>query len=244
MHPVAKTVESSRTAEGSGSKSFNAVLKVESYLGRTVEIVAALLIAAEILILFAGVVSRYFLHMPLVWSDELASLLFLWLASLGAVVAIRRNEHMRMTAFVGMASPRGREFLEAIALGAAAAFLLLIIVPAYEFAVEEVIVTTPALEISNAWRASALPTGLGLMALVSVLQLAAIGKWRVIAVGMGTIIVCMAILFALSPVLRGLGNVNLVIFFVLITGALVFAGVPIAFSFGLAPWSIPRRLRL
>ena len=234
MQPVVRTSESSGTTEGSGSGSFNAVLKVESYLGRAIEIVAALLIAAEILILFAGVISRYFLHTPLVWSDELASLLFLWLASLGSVVAIRRNEHMRMTAFVGMASPRGQSFLEAISLGAAVAFLLLIIVPAYEYAAEEVIVITPALEISNAWRASALPTGVGLMALVAILQLVSIRKWRVIAAGVGTVIVIIAILLALSPVLRELGNINLVIFFVLITGSLVFGGVPIAFAFGLA----------
>ena len=234
MQPVTQPVESPGAPEASRSRLFNAILKVESYLGRAVEGVAALLIAAEIVILFAGVISRYFLQMPLVWSDELASLLFLWLASLGSVVAIRRNEHMRMTAFVGMAAPRGRSFLEAISLGATVAFLLLIIVPAYEFASEEVIVTTPALEISNAWRASALPTGLGLMALVSILQLVSIRKWRVIAVGVGTVVASMAILWVLSPVLRQLGNINLVIFFVLITGALVFGGVPIAFAFGLA----------
>jgi tripartite ATP-independent transporter DctM subunit len=234
MQPVARTVEDSGTTDRSGSSSFNAVLKVEGYLGRAVEIVAALLIAAEILILFAGVISRYFLHTPLVWSDELASLLFLWLASLGSVVAIRRNEHMRMTAFVGMASPRGQSFLEAISLGATVAFLLLIIVPAYEFAAEEVIVTTPALEISNAWRASALPSGLGLMALVAILQLVSIRKWSVIAVGVGSVVAGIGILMALSPLLPGLGNINLVIFFVVITGLLVFGGVPIAFSFGLA----------
>ena len=50
------------------------------------------------MILFAGVVSRYVLHAPLVWSDELASILFLWLAMLGSAVAFRRTEHMRMTA--------------------------------------------------------------------------------------------------------------------------------------------------
>ena len=234
MQPITQPAESPRAPEASSSRLFNAVLKVESYVGRAVEGVAALLIAAEIVILFAGVISRYFLQMPLVWSDELASLLFLWLASLGSVVAIRRNEHMRMTAFVGMAAPRGRAFLEAISLGATVAFLLLIIVPAYEFASEEVMVTTPALEISNAWRASALPTGLGLMALVSILQLISIRKLSVIGVGVGTVVVSMAILWALSPVLRQLGNANLVIFFVLITGALVFGGVPIAFAFGLA----------
>src|SRR5262245_9711749 len=84
------------------------MLVIEKYLSRVIEIVAAILIAVEVIILFAGVISRYFLESPLVWSDELAEILFLWLATLGAVVAFRRNEHMRMTAFVGMASPRVR----------------------------------------------------------------------------------------------------------------------------------------
>ena len=64
------------------------------------------LVAAEIVVLFAGVVARFVLHAPLVWSDELASILFLWLAMLGAVVALRRGEHMRMTALVNGRRPR------------------------------------------------------------------------------------------------------------------------------------------
>jgi tripartite ATP-independent transporter DctM subunit len=243
MHTVEHAVGGGQTVERADSSTlarggwFDVALRIESYLGRGIELAAALLIVAEIVILFAGVISRYFLQTPLVWSDELASLLFLWLASLGAVVALRRNEHMRMTAIVGMASPRGRSYLEAISLAAAVAFLLLTIVPAYEFAAEEVMVTTPALEISNGWRAFALPTGLGLMALVGILQLISIRKWSVIAVGLGTLAVGGAILFAFSPLLPALGNLNLVIFFVVITGLLVFGGVPIAFSFGLATFA-------
>ena len=61
---------------------------------------------AEIIILFSGIVARYVLHTPLVWSDELASILFLWLAMLGSVIAFRRGEHMRMAALVNRASPR------------------------------------------------------------------------------------------------------------------------------------------
>ena len=61
---------------------------------------AGLLVLADIVVLFAGVFSRFVLHNPLVWSDELASILFLWLAMLGAVIALRRGEHMRMTALV------------------------------------------------------------------------------------------------------------------------------------------------
>ncbi len=123
------------------------------------EIPAALLVVAEIVVLLAGVTSRYLMHTPLVWSDELASILFLWLAMLGAVVALRRGEHMRMTALVGMASPGVRAFLDVIAIAAPLAFLLLVIGPAVDFAQDEAFITTPALEIANSWRAAALPIG-------------------------------------------------------------------------------------
>src|ERR1700761_9466040 len=137
---------------------------IEAWLGWLVEIPAAILVVAEIVILFAGVIARYVLHQPLIWSDELASMLFLWLAMLGAAVAFRRAEHMRMTAVIGSAPPRGRAYLDVVATCAAPAFLLLIVPPAYEYAYEESFITTPALQISNTWRAAALPVGVCLMA--------------------------------------------------------------------------------
>ena len=85
------------------------------------------------------------------------AILFLWLAMLGSVIAFQRGEHMRMTAIVGMLRPRARAFLDVVAVAAALAFILLVIHPAYEFAADEVYVTTPALEIANSWRAAALP---------------------------------------------------------------------------------------
>jgi len=87
---------------------------------------AALLVLAEIAVLLAGIVGRYVFHSPLVWSDELAGILFLWLAMLGSVLAFQRDEHMRMTAIVGMLSPRARAFLDVVAVAASLAFLLLV----------------------------------------------------------------------------------------------------------------------
>src|SRR5215813_9932692 len=113
------------------------VAVLEAILGWLVEIPAAILVVAEIVILFAGVVARYGLHQPLIWSDELASILFLWLAMLGAAVAFRRSEHMRMTAIVASARPAMRAYLDLVATAAALAFLLLIAWPAYEYAYEE-----------------------------------------------------------------------------------------------------------
>jgi tripartite ATP-independent transporter DctM subunit len=207
---------------------------IDTALQYLVEIPAALLVVAEIVVLLAGVISRYVFHEPIIWSDELASILFLWLAMLGSVVALRRGEHMRMTAFVAMGSPRTQAFLDTLAVVAAITFLLLIIEPAYHFASEEVYITTPALEISNIWRAAALPIGSALMILTVLLRLLRIGDWRLIVASLALIGIVIAVLVALQPVLKTLGNINLLIFFVGIVAAAVFAGVPIAFSFGLA----------
>ena len=60
----------------------------DAALRRVVAVPAAALVVAEIAVLLAGVVARYVFHKPIVWSDELASILFLWLAMLGAVMAL------------------------------------------------------------------------------------------------------------------------------------------------------------
>jgi tripartite ATP-independent transporter DctM subunit len=206
----------------------------ESFLGTLVEIPAAFLVVAEIIILFAGVVARYGLHRPLIWSDELASILFLWLAMFGAAVAFRRSEHMRMTAIVAGAKPSMRAYLDVVATCGALAFLLLIAWPSYEYAYEESFITTPALQIPNFWRAAALPVGICLMALFALLRLARAGDTRVVLSAVLTVALLIAAFWLAQPWLRPLGNINLVIFFVGVAGFCVFAGVPIAFGFGLA----------
>jgi tripartite ATP-independent transporter DctM subunit len=207
---------------------------IETWLGWLMEIPAAILVVAEIVILFAGVVARYGLRQPLIWSDEPASILFLWLAMLGAAVAFHRSEHMRMTAAVARASPSMRGYLDVVATWAALAFLLMIVGPAYQYAYEESFITTPALQISNSWRAMALPVGTCLMALFALLRLLRSGDVRHVVAAILSVAALIALFWLAQPWLRPLGNINLVIFFVGVVGFCVFAGVPIAFAFGLA----------
>ena len=91
---------------GYGSAARDAAVVVRA----AAEIPAALLVLAEVVVLFTGVMARYVFHAPLVWTDELASILFLWLAMLGSVIALQRSEHMRLTAVVGgvVRRPGGR----------------------------------------------------------------------------------------------------------------------------------------
>src|SRR5260370_18825665 len=71
-----------------------------------VETPAAILVVTEIVVLASGVIARYLVGRPLIWADELAGILFLWLSMLGAASAFPRSDHMRMTLFVGAAHPR------------------------------------------------------------------------------------------------------------------------------------------
>ena len=210
------------------------VASIEQWLGALVELPAALLVVAEVVILFIGVVARYGFHRPLVWSDELASILFLWLAMLGSAVAFRRAEHMRMTAVVAAQPPARRAFLDTVATLAALLFIVMIAWPASEYAYEESYITTPALQIANIWRAAALPVGIGLMGVFALLRLAKAANVRQIGGALLTVLLIAGLFWAIGPLLKPLGNLNLIIFFVGVVGFCVFAGVPIAFAFGLA----------
>ncbi|MEJ8815545.1 TRAP transporter large permease subunit [Variovorax ureilyticus] len=209
-------------------------LAVEHVVGQVVEVGAALLVAAEICVLAAGVFSRYVMHQPLIWSDEIASMLFLWLAMLGAAIAFRRGEHMRMTALVSKSSPGARAFLDVVAVAGALAFLAIIMPYSFEYAAGEAMIRTPALDLQNSWRASAMFAGFALMALFAVTRLLRFGDLRLIGLALLAVAFVSCALWLGRPMFQTLGNLNLVIFFVGAVAICVLAGVPIAFAFGLA----------
>ena len=228
------TTDADAHAAPAGNEQSRGLALLDRALGMLIAAPAALLVLAEVVILLAGVTSRYLLHTPLVWSDELASILFLWLAMLGSALAFQRGEHMRMTAVVGRLGPRARAMLDLVASAAAIAFLAFVVHPAWEFAQDEAFVTTPAMGLANSWRAAALPVGFGLMLAVGLLQVLRTGALKDALLALGTVALVVGGLVQASPLLTPLGNWNLLVFFVFGVGALVLLGLPIAFAFGLA----------
>lgn len=61
---------------------------------RLLQHVLSALLAVMTMIIFAQVVARYGFGAPLVWSEEAARYLQIWLVLLGAVVLFRRDEHI------------------------------------------------------------------------------------------------------------------------------------------------------
>ena len=207
--------------------------RAEAWLGHLIEAPAAALVVGEVAVLLAGVVMRFVFNSPIPWADELASILFLWLANLGAAVALRRGTHMRTTALVSRWSPRAQAWGEALAVAAPCLMLVILIGPMAEYAQDEWVVQTPALSWPNTIRAAAVPVGAALMIAISLLRLARLGVADLIGVAL-SIAALAGVLYLGAGWLQGIGNWNLVIFFALLLGTAVLLGVPIAFCFGLA----------
>src|SRR5256885_396213 len=207
--------------------------RAEQWLGHLIEAPAAVLVVGEVLVLLAGVVMRFIFNSPIPWADELASILFLWLANLGAVVALRRGTHMRTTALVSRWNPRAQAWAEALAIAAPCLMLVILIGPMAEYARDEWVVQTPALSWPNTVRAAAVPVGSALMIAIGLLRLARQGVADLVGVAL-SIAALAGALYAGADWLQSIGNWNLVIFFALLLGTGVLLGVPIAFCFGLA----------
>jgi tripartite ATP-independent transporter DctM subunit len=209
------------------------ILLGEQAIHRIVEAAAAALVAVEIVILLAGVVSRFAFHRPIVWTDELASIVFLWLAMLGSVIALARGQHMRLTTIASRMPPAWRMRAEVLAIGVAALFLIFILPSAIDYAQDQSFIETPALGWSGLIRAAALPVGCALMFLICATQLLRRRPADILVVVITLLVVGLA-LSAAAPALKLLGNWNLLLFFVLLLGGAVLIGVPIGFAFAIS----------
>ena len=207
--------------------------RLDAGLGALVKAASVALLSAEIVLMLASVVARYGFGRPLVWSDELSALMFLWLAVFGAVLALRDGVHMRMSSFVGMASPAAQGVLGAFGTALTFGFIVLMIPPALDYLDDQQMVWLSTLDISTGWRAAAMPAGFVLMALSLLLRLRR-RPGTAAMLACAAVLVLFAAVLVLAPGLHALGRGNLAVFFLLGVGGLVFAGVPIAFAFGAA----------
>jgi len=71
-----------------------------------------ILVAALAVIVFLQVFNRFILKAPLAWSEDLAMLLFQWVAFLGAAVGVKRTRHFGIELVVKRMSAGARHWIE------------------------------------------------------------------------------------------------------------------------------------
>lgn len=214
-----------------------ALPRLAARLMRPVEALGAFLLALIAVLLLVGVAARYVFATPMVWIDEIVSLSFLWLAMVGSVIAMHRNEHLRLTLVVERVPAHWRGYVQAFALAAVAALLAVLSWPATEYAIDEWAIRTPELGMPNALRVGAIAGGLlGMLALLLAFALRTV-RARELAAGVGLVVAVGLACWLGRSGLQGLGNVNLLIFLGGVVTLCLLAGVPIGFCFGLATLS-------
>lgn len=207
--------------------------RIERILHHIIEWPACVLVVVEVALLFVSILARGVFHKPIIWADELASILFLWLAMFGAVIAVQRSEHMRLTFFISALSPRGQDWVKALSAGAVALFFAIILYPALDYVEDQAFVETPALGWSGVVRSLAIPVGC-VVALASCLLRLPHIKFKDLASVVVLLVGVSGGLYLAAPWIKAAGNWNLVLFFIILLGAAIMAGVPIAFAFCLA----------
>jgi tripartite ATP-independent transporter DctM subunit len=196
-----------------------------------VEILAAVMLVADLGVVTASVLLRYLLNAPLVWSDDVARALLLGLSFLGAAAALARGENVGIAFFVDRLSARMRAKVDAAAAG------LVVIVAAslcyYTFVLlQETSGQTVGSGVLQAW--FFVPMGLG-GAAMAVFGLGQLARFRLADLvagigGLAMLVVLWLLWSGLAP-----GSVPdtpwlmLVVFLVSLCG-----GVPIAFVLALA----------
>jgi TRAP-type C4-dicarboxylate transport system permease small subunit len=86
--------------------------RVKKFFENLIERICMVLVVALAVIVFLQVFNRFVLKTPLAWSEDLAMLLFQWVAFLGAAVGVKRMRHFGIELVVKKMSAKARHGIE------------------------------------------------------------------------------------------------------------------------------------
>jgi TRAP-type C4-dicarboxylate transport system permease small subunit len=84
---------------------------LKSLLIKLISISASVLLGIMAVLYMAQVVFRYCIASPIVWADELAGYMMVWVVFLGSVLALRERTHINIDLLWKFLPPKPRKFL-------------------------------------------------------------------------------------------------------------------------------------
>ncbi|MBP1690984.1 MAG: hypothetical protein H6Q32_336 [Bacteroidetes bacterium] len=146
------------------------------WVSHLVEGVGVALVVALAIVVFLQVFNRYVLKAPISWTEELAMLLFQWVAFLGAAVGVKRMSHFGIDLVTRTLRPPAARLARLIILALMACVALTMVVEGARvlgLTRSEMYTTMP---FSHAWAYTAIPVG-GALALYYLVQ-HAVRVWK------------------------------------------------------------------
>jgi TRAP-type transport system small permease protein len=128
-----------------------------------VKVSATIIMTAVVLCVDLQVLNRYVVHFHASWTEEVARLLLIWMASVGAILAVTGNAHFRMELIVGRLRGRTRVIYETMLSIVTMLFLLIFSYAGVRFCMEQSDDVSPMLGVSYAIPMAVIPLcGLGM----------------------------------------------------------------------------------
>jgi TRAP-type C4-dicarboxylate transport system permease small subunit len=135
----------------------------DTWLARLEAFVLALLVLAMTGATLAQVIARYAFNEPLIWSEEAARYLFVWVSLLGAALATREGTHYVLDALVQRFPRAGRLAARAAAFVVSAGFLAILVRTGMNETAQASLQDSATLPIGMALPYAAIPVGAVLM---------------------------------------------------------------------------------
>jgi len=107
------------------------ILKLKQWLIKVLEIVVMIVTATLVFDVIWQVFTRYVLKAPSTWTEELATMLLMWVALLGACIAFHRKGHLGVDYFVGKLNAKNKVAVELLVHLVVAFFAIIIIYGGY-----------------------------------------------------------------------------------------------------------------
>lgn len=143
---------------------FNLYAGFAGFLSRCCLAMAYFLLAAMTLLSFVAVVYRYVLNAPILWSEELARYLLIWMVLFAASVAVKDRKHVNLS-FILVRLPYRLALIIEIVSYAMIVFIsgMILKYGAVVFLTHSMRALSPSLQVSMAWAHAAIPVGFALI---------------------------------------------------------------------------------
>lgn len=137
------------------------VLGLDRALGAVESALLAALVLVSTAVTFTQVFSRYVLENPVIWSEEVARYLFVWIVLIGAAAAVRMNAHYGLD-ILRRHFPGTRTALGLATSLVVVIFLGVLFTTGLAETRQAVMQQSPSLPIRMHWPYLAIPVGAGL----------------------------------------------------------------------------------
>ena len=125
--------------------------RIFDFTCKTIEYMIAACMAGMVVLVFGNVMLRYGFNSGITLSEELSRWLFVWMTFLGAIVALRKHEHLGTDMLIGRLGPKGKK----ICMGISQLLMMFICVLLFKGAYEQAVInwtsTSAVMEASLSW---------------------------------------------------------------------------------------------